>query len=252
MRVVCLHPAREPAFHDGGTLSIGSAADNDVVAPGSDARHATITSDRRGLVLDVHVGCQRVYVNARAVRERALLRLGDALTIGAQKFMITADAEPEQADAGGTVATPTRSPFALRVLTGTASGQSLAIAPDLRLGAGSRHFGELAYSCRIACAPEGLLFRSESASPRVNGWHCKSARLHAGDQITLGEHRLVVDAPGLEYAERVAAMPPPAPPPKVVAPSIPHGDSAHAEVWWLLAAAVLLAGLIALLLYFRW
>lgn len=248
MRVVCIHPARDPALHAGNTLSIGSAADNDVVVAGGDAHHATIISDRRGLVLDVRPGSQRVYVNARAVRERALLRHGDVLSVGAQKFLVTTDAEPPLPGFDGVGATP--APVALRVITGTASGQSLAVSPELRLGAGSRYFGDLAYSCRIVLAPDGLRFQSESATPRVNGWHCKAAALRPGDQITLGEHRLVVDAPGLEHAAHVAGLPAPPPPPQ--APRIDVDDSAHAEVWWLIGAAIVLAALIALLLYVRW
>lgn len=247
MRVVCIHPAREPALHPGDTLSIGSATDNDVVAAGGEAHHATITLDRRGLVLDVCPGSQRVYVNARPVRERAMLRYGDAITVGAQKFMVTSDVEPALTDFNERDAVP--APVALRLVSGTDSGRSLAVSPELRLGLGSRHFGDLAYSCLVTQAPGGLAFESDSATPRVNGWHCKAARLHPGDQITLGEHRLVVDGPSLEHAAHVATLPPPAPP---APPVEPEADATHAEVWWLIGAATLLAGLIALFLYIRW
>lgn len=248
MRVVCIHPAREPAILAGGRFSVGSAADNDIVAIGADAHHASIGVDRRGLVLEVNPGSQRVYVNARPVRERALLRYGDAVTVGAQKFVLTPDAEPEAAAAGAATASAGLA-AALRVITGSASGQALAVAPELRLGLGSRHFGELAYACRIAQADGGLVFEADSLTPRVNGWHCKSARLQPGDQITLGEHRLLVEAPGLEHAAHVATLPPPPAPPE---PEPVADASAHTEAWWLIGAAVVLAGLIALFLYMRW
>jgi len=42
------------------------------------------------------------------------------------------------------------------------------------------------------------------------------------------------------------------PPPKVAQPRPEPDTSPHTEIWWLIAAAALLAALIALFLYFRW
>ena len=232
-------------------MRIGSAPDNDIVPTGMgvDPHHATITADARGLVLAVLRGCQRVYVNARAVREQALLRHGDTVTLGANKFLVTSDAAPPQVERVDATATAAGQAV-LRIVSGAASGQALAIAPELHLGAGSRHFGELAFRCRVAEDAKGLIFESESATPRVNGWRCNRVRLSPGDQIVLGEHRLVVEAPGLQYAAHLASLPPP---PVVVAEAPPEPQaSAPTEVWWLIAAAALLAVIIALFLYFRW
>ncbi|MGN6790348.1 MAG: FHA domain-containing protein [Rhodanobacteraceae bacterium] len=233
-------------------MRIGSAPDNDIVpiGMGVDPHHATITADARGLVLAVLRGCQRVYVNARAVREQALLRYGDTLTLGANKFLVTSDAAPPQVQ-GTPAAAGAAGRVALRIVSGITSGQALAVAPELRLGAGSRHFGELAYGCRVVQDAEGLVFESESAAPRINGWRCNRVRLSPGDQIVLGEHRLVVEAPGLQYAAHLASLPPP-PPAVAEAPPIPQASSASTEIWWLIGAAALLAALIALFLYFRW
>ena len=251
MRVVCVHPARDPVSCGNGPVRIGSAPDNDIVPVGIgvDPHHATITADARGLVLAVLRGCQRVYVNARAVREQALLRHGDTVTLGANKFLVTSDVAPRQADRMDDGATPA-GPAVLRIVSGVASGQALAVGRDLRLGAGSRHFGELAYGCHVAQDAEGFVFESESAAPRVNGWRCNRVRLSPGDQIVLGEHRLVVEAPGLQYAAHLASLPPP---PVVVAEAPPAPQSsAPTEIWWLIAAAALLAVIIALFLYFGW
>jgi pSer/pThr/pTyr-binding forkhead associated (FHA) protein len=253
MRVVCIHPARDPMAFGDGPVRIGSAPDNDIVPTGMgvDPHHATITADARGLVLAVLRGCQRVYVNARAVREQALLRHGDTVTLGANKFLLTSDVAPPQAERveAGAVAA---GQAVLRIVSGAASGQALAVARDLRIGAGSRYFGDLAYGCRIAQDAEGLIFESESAAPRVNGWRCNHVRLSSGDQIVLGEHRLVVEAPGQQYAAHLASLPPP-PPQVTVAEGLPAPQaSAPMEIWWLIAAAALLAVIIALFLYFRW
>lgn len=251
MRVVCVQPARDPVSCGNGPVRIGSAPDNDIVpiGMGVDPHHATITADAGGLVLAVLRGCQRVYVNARAVREQALLRHGDTVTLGANKFLVTSDAAPPQADRVDAKATSV-GPAVLRIVSGAASGQALAVGQDLRLGAGSRHFGELAYGCVVAQDAEGLIFESESAAPRVNGWRCNRVRLSPGDQIVLGEHRLVVEAPGLQYAAHLASLPPP----PVVVAEAPSASQASAptEIWWLIGAAALLALIIALFLYFGW
>ncbi len=249
MRVVCVHPARDAVPCGAGPVHIGSAPGNDIVPAGAgvDPHHVALTADARGLLLTVLPGCQRVYVNARAVREKALLRYGDTVTLGANKFLLAADAAPmEVQDVGDPVAYPGQA--GLRIMSGAASGQWLPVAPELRLGAGSRHFGDLSYGCRLAQTEEGLVFESESAAPRVNGWRCQRVRLSPGDQIVLGEHRFVVEAPGLQCAAHAIVQPVPVAP----TPEPEPDDGPHTEIWWLIGAAVLLAGLIALFLYFRW
>lgn len=249
MRVVCVHPARDAVPCGAGPVHIGSAPDNDIVPAGVgvDPHHVTLTADARGLQLAVRPGCQRVYVNARAVREKALLRYGDTVTLGTNKFLVAADAAPaEVRDVGEAIAYPGQA--GLRVMSGAASGQLLPVAPELRLGAGSRHFGDLSYACRVAQTEDGLVFESESAAPRVNGWRCQRARLAPNDQIVLGEHRFVVEAPGLQCAAHAVTQPAST----VPVPEPEPDDAPHTEIWWLIGAAAVLAGLIALFLYFRW
>lgn len=250
MRVVCFHPARDPVMCGEGPVHIGSASDNDVVLNGAGVapRHLAIVADARGLVLTIRAGCQRVYVNARAVREQALLRYGDTVTLGANKFLVTSDAAPPGVDE---VTDPDTAvgDVMLRIVSGSASGRALAVAPELRLGAGSRHFGDLTYGCRVAQAGGNLVFESGSDIPRVNGWRRSRVRLAPNDQIALGEHRLVVEAPGLQYARHLASLPPPVEAPPEV---LEQDDASSTEIWWLIAAALVLAALIALFLYFRW
>lgn len=254
MRVVCVQPAREPVACGVGPIRIGSAPGNEVVLAGTgvEHRHATIESDRRGLVLTVAPGCPRIYVNARAVRERALLHYGDTLTIGSSKLRVTADAAPE----GNAAPTSARDgdaigPVVMRIVSGPDSGRALAVEPELHLGTGTRHFGELPYSCRIEKAPGSLLFASDGAQPRINGWHCQRAALGAGDQITLGEHRLLVEAPGVQYAAHMALLPA-APRPVAIDSTVEPEPAERSQVgiWGLILAAAVLAAAIALILYF--
>jgi Inner membrane component of T3SS, cytoplasmic domain len=250
MRIVGVQPARDPVPCGAGPVRVGSAQDDEVVLHGAGVapHHVSIVADARGLVLTVGQGCQRVYVNARAVRERALLRYGDTITLGNSKFMLTTDsAPPRVAESAANDAEAMAFPV-LRIVAGAASGQTLAVAPALNLGAGCRHFGDLGYACSLELTESGLAFESESAAPRVNGWRCDRAVLAPNDQIALGEHRLVVEAPGLQHAVRTASLPPPEP----VEAAPTNDEASQSEIWWLIGAAFLLAAVIAMFLYFRW
>ena len=249
MRVVCFHPARDPVMCGDGPISIGSAPGDAVVLNGAGVEpgHLTIADDARGLVLQVRAGCQRIYVNARAVREQALLRFGDTITLGANKFLVTSDAAPPDVDsAPGLVATDE---VVLRSVSGATSGQALHVDGELHMGAGSRHFADLPYACRVARVPGKLLFESGSNLPRINGWRRNRVALAPNDQIVLGEHRLVVEAPGLQYAQHLSSRPQPLPQP-TEAPAV--DPAPPTDIWWLIGAAVVIAAIISLFVYFRW
>lgn len=230
-------------------MRIGSAPEDAIVPSGGgvEPHHVTLAADARGLLLTVRPGCQRVYVNARAVRERALLHYGDTLMLGANKFLLTDDSAPGEGLANGTKQAQLGQ-VGLRIVSGTASGQVLPVAPELRLGAGSRHFADLPYACRVVQDAGGLRFESGTTAPRINGWPCQRAGLGPGDQVTLGQHRLIVEAPALQHAQRAVPMPEP---PAARVPEPPSDDTPHTEVWWLIAAAVVVAAVIALFLYFH-
>lgn len=249
MRVVGVHPARDPIACGEGPVRIGSShEDHIVLAGGAEPGHLEVKSGARGLTLLVRAGCRRVYVNARAIRERCLLRCGDTVTLGTNKLLVTSDTEPPPSTAPDPRALGGAGVVALRILSGPRSGQLLRVDEELRLGAGCRDFYELAYTCRVARVDAGLVFESDSAVPRVNGWRRNRVWLAAGDQIVLGECRLLVEAPGLQRIEPVAAAPVQAPEP----PQVVEVEEASTATWWLIASAALVALVIAVLLYFRW
>lgn len=249
MRVVSIQPEGDPVVRGQGSVRIGSAPDDDVVVRGAGVapHHATIAADARGLTLTVGAACQRVYVNARIVRERALLRHGDTLVLGDNKVLLTTDAAPP-VPAAPTSDARTAGLAVLRVLSGSASGKALPVQPELRLGQGTDCFGELDFGCRVHWSAGALVLEADAAGATVNGWPCVRARLGPGDQLVVGPHRLLVEAPGLEYARHQAGLPPVAAP-TVAAPAREH--SVRAEIGWLLVAAAVLAAVIALVLYFH-
>lgn len=233
-------------------LRIGSDSDNDLVLAATQAapHHLRISVDKRGWVLDVLPDTTRVYVNARPVRERAMLRAGDTLSVGDCRMLLCADENPSGRAAPG-MPEHERCTVALRAVAGPLSGQVLPLADRLELGPQGRVPLDLPQGESAAVAifwRDGQL-RMESGQPvegrypaRVNGTAVEQTVLLPGDQIGIGMHRFLVDAPGLEPEPEIVLPPEPAEPlPEDVAG--PRG-----EVWWLIATAALLALGIALML----
>src|SRR5262252_8980389 len=76
-----------------GDTSIGAAGDNTLVLdrPGIAAHHASLNVGDRGFVLSVVDSSARVHVNARPVREKAILRLGDVISLDTLQFILKPD-----------------------------------------------------------------------------------------------------------------------------------------------------------------
>ena len=233
-------------------LRIGSDSDNDLVlAAGQVAsHHLRISLDRRGWVLDVLPDATRIYVNARPVRERAILRPGDMLSVGDCRMLLCADEAP----IGRTspeMPEQERCTVALRAVAGPLSGQVLPLADHLELGPHGRVPLDLQQGENATLMifwRDGQL-RMETGQPadsrypvRVNGIAAQQTILLPGDQIGIGMHRFLIDAPGLEPEPQI--IPPPAPPEPL--PEDTAGP--RGEVWWLIATAAVLALGIALLL----
>lgn len=248
MRIAFVHPAREQALCTAGPVTLGSAPDDSVTVTGNGvaAHHASLSDDARGLVLSVRAGCQRVYVNARPVRERALLHYGDVIVLGDYKLRVGSDAKPEQEPSAAVHAADAVDTACLRIVSGARSGQSIVLAPNLRIGSGCRDFGDLVGTATFSAMPGGVAFAGDGIGAHVNGWATARAHLHDGDQIVIGPHRMLVE---LTYAEPalVATRPVAAP-----ARAATAADAPQSGVWWLIVAAAVLAAAIALLLYFRW
>jgi hypothetical protein len=251
MRIGFANSNREPFRSAGARVRVGRADGNDLVLSGAGVaeRHLAIAEDRRGLVLEVLPGAQHVYVNARPVRERALLRYGDVLSVGGCKLAVL----PDDASASAASSQPmihdgaSRPGFAaLRAVSGAMSGRLLPIEDKLVLG-GRGFVPPGLPQCELKLDKSGVRLEADAQVP-VNGSPRKRAVLQAGDQLALGEHRFVLEAPGLQAAVLAAAEQDYAPLPGPVAL---EPRRSRAELWWLLGTAALLAGVIAVLLWWK-
>lgn len=252
MRLGFLNTNREAFRSAGARVRIGRADGNDLVlgTPGVAERHLAIAEDRRGLVLEVLPGAQHVYVNARPVRERALLRYGDVLSVGGCKLSLLAEETARDGAAPRPLArdaAPRPGFAAMRVVSGAWSGRLLPIEGKLTLGGRGFALPGLP-ECELKLDEAGLRLEMSHAQVSVNGVPRKRAMLQPGDQLTLGENRFVVEAPGLQAAVLAAQELEDDPLPIPAAFEPRHS---RAELWWLLGTAAILAATIAVLLWWK-
>jgi len=253
MRIEFPNAAREDFHWTQAQLRIGSAPDNDLVLAATQAapQHLRIQQDRRGWVLQVMQSADRIYVNARPVRERALLRLGDVVSVGDCRMLLRADQDPSLRPQLS-VPEQGRCTVALRAVAGPLSGRVLPLQGSLELGPQGSCPLELpqgdVVALRVSWQDGQLLLETTQPSGRhplrVNGVTVQKLALQPGDQIGLAMHRFIVEAPGMEPEPEIVM---PEPPPE----HLPEAAGPAGEVWWLIVTAAVLALGIALVLLIR-
>ena len=269
-----------------GEVAVGTRPGLRVSLPGSGlaAHHASFISDRRGLWLRVPNGAPGVHLNARPVSRLAQLRPGDLVCLDKLRVVVKADEQPaiEQripsaAPASlGDAQRVAASRVVLRGLSGPHFGRCHTLteprilgrsaAADIRLvdpAVAERHAVVELHGDRVVLRAVG----NGGESSLVNGVPVRDAVLSPGDQLVVDQHRFQLEAPGLPLRGQmdaakpattthtqtmkavrvpVARDPVPAPEPAAIEP--PRKDPG--ALWWLIAAAtVLAAALTALLVY---
>jgi pSer/pThr/pTyr-binding forkhead associated (FHA) protein len=251
-----------------GVVSLGQAEGNTLVLAGRDVApwHARVNVDARGIVLEVLDFAARTHVNARPVREKALLRLGDVLVLGVVAMMLKPDRDdaiettlpPEPIESGdASDFAPAR--VVLRGVAGGHFGRAIALRQRLVVGR--------AADCDIVVddaqiAPHhasiesigeaiGLRDMGSGAGVLVNGLRVSTAVLHGGDQLAFGRDHFVVEAPGMPLRGETApddALADADQNPAISADAAAPVD-ARGSIWWLIGAAALIAlGLVWMLL----
>lgn len=277
------HPA--VAF-DHGEISIGSRAGQGISLPGSSLapHHATLVSDRRGIWLRLPSGTQGVHLNARPVRRAALLHIGDQVCLEQVQIVLSeGDARridrriPPTPPAGlGEAQRVSASRVVVRGLSGALYGRSFTLTEPKMVGRSAgceiriddpalaeRHAQFELHADRVVLRAFG-----EGEFISVNGIPVRDAVLSPGDQIVIDQHRFLLEAPGLPvrgqdqlrgtppiaHTQTMKSLkPPPGPAPSYGFDSEPEPGKPSTDpgaLWWLIAAAaVLAAALTALLVY---
>jgi pSer/pThr/pTyr-binding forkhead associated (FHA) protein len=252
---------------DAGFASLGQADGNTLVLAGKDVapRHARLSVDSRGIVLDVLDPTARTHLNARPIREKALLRCGDVLCLGTIAITVKMDRDelietslPSEALAPATSSSPAR--VILRGVSGSHFGKAIAVNSRLTVGSGA-DCGLVINEAHIAArhalienVGDAIYLRNITAANgiAVNGVRVGNAIVHPGDQLEFERNHFVVEAPGLPLRGEVRAS---------YAPAIDEAFEAaegaesaldrvppERAIWWLIGAAALIAlGLVLLI-----
>ena len=267
MRLSFLNGEHADFVVENGVISLGHADGNTLVLNGRDIApwHARINVDQRGIVLEVLDFASRTHVNARPVREKALLRLGDVLCLGVVAMMLKPDRDdaiettlpPEPKDGGETPdGAPAR--IVLRGVAGSHFGRAIVLRQRLVVGRAADcdiviDDAQIApHHATIEAIDETIALRDmgSGAGALVNGLRLTTAVLHAGDQIAFGRDHFLIEAPGLPLRGEVAATPAMTDSDEADAESALAAPSdARGSIWWLIGAAALIAlGLVWILL----
>lgn len=272
---------------EAGEVTIGTRPDMLVSLPNSGlaAHHASIIADRRGLWLRVLPDSQPIHLNGRPVKQLAMLRVGDLLCFDQTRVQLRdTDATAINRDipeTGPLSLNETQQVSAARVLLRGLSGQHFGriyvlVSPQL-LGSGANaditieDDAVAEKHAQIELHGDKVVLRAMSAEAvtHVNGIAVTDALLSPGDQIAIEQSRFMLEAPGLPLRGRDVAVPSGTVTHtqtiQAVKSKIPvqhnAGNSQEAEnteqspqdtssLWWLIAAAAILAAsLTALLVY---
>ena len=268
MRLSFLNGEHADFVVEDGVISLGQADGNTVVLSGRDIApwHARINVDQRGIVLEVLDFAARTHVNARPVREKALLRLGDVLCLGVVAMMLKPDRDdaietalPAESDdtIDGSDNAPTR--VVLRGVAGSHFGRAIALRQRLVIGrAGDCDIvvddAQIApHHASVENIDETICLRDmgSGAGALVNGLRLTTAVLHTGDQLAFGRDHFLIEAPGMPLRGEVAMAQP-----ELTAEEAAAAEAVQAvpadtrgSIWWLIGAAALIAlGLVWILL----
>ncbi len=281
MRLVFRGRQRAPVSLNSGELSFGASDQCDIQFKDSGwlPYHATLSADpQRGIWLRVEPGVESAHVNARPIREQAMLRLGDVVSLGNVQFCVMLDSDdvnvrdtPSHASAPSDPATRAATARAvLRAVAGVYHGRTFSLGTGILMGAAAdadiriEDANLAAHHARFSLRHEQVILRSEEAGNklRVNGELVENAVLFPGDQIAIDPHRFVVEAPGLPprggdgaigrqrpITQTMPAIRGDAPKETDAAPSVERVSSGR-NVGYLLLAAFLIAGALGVLLVF--
>src|SRR5690348_6326206 len=266
MRLSFLNGEHADFVVEKGVISLGLAEGNTLVLNGRDIApwHARINVDRRGIVLEVLDFAARTHVNARPVREKALLRLGDVLVLGVVATMLKPDRDdaivtalPTESD--DTEDAPDGPPARVvpRCVSGSHFGRAIALNQRLVVGRAADcdivvDDAQIApHHATVENIDETICLRDmgSGAGALVNGLRLTTAVLHTGDQLAFGRDHFLIEAPGMPLRGEIAVSPEIEQADTGTADAIAMPTDARGSIWWLIGAAALIAlGLVWILL----
>ncbi|GMU44408.1 MAG: FHA domain-containing protein [Xanthomonadales bacterium] len=204
---------RQDFLAEHGPVRVGSAADNDIVLPAGKqvrAYHLELQMEpRRGVSLSVSDRAAVVHVNGRPVREKAILRLGDTISVGSVRLVMRPDVDrnekpPKPAPDGDGQHRYAPPRVVLRGVSGNHFGKVVPLRGKTVIGRGSDCdiiLNESEMSRRHALIEntgDGLFLRDLGSANGtfVNGTPVRDTVLKPGDQLAFDQTRFLIEAPG--------------------------------------------------------
>lgn len=238
-----------------GVHGVGRARDGGGLAPVEESPIVNFCVDRRGVWLTVPEGTRGVHVNGRPVQRMAMLRVGDSVFVDGSGIRLVAASRPVQPEGGFGDSTGEAGDvrIVLRGVGGRYHGRSFTLerprlvgrAPEADIRIDEPAFAERHARVEMLRGDVVLRDLGSSDGSLVNGEPVRDAVLGPGDQIVFdAHHRFVLEAPA-----GAAVAPAYSPDGAAPEPASPRGRGFMHLPWLVLAAAVL-AGLLALLLLF--
>ncbi|MEO8802132.1 MAG: FHA domain-containing protein [Rudaea sp.] len=269
-----------------GDNAIGAAADNAIVlnVPGIAAHHVNLVVSERSVVLNVLDSNGRTHVNARPVRAKAILRLGDVVSLDTVQFVLKPDSDdsirtkvpaPLPKDNSTNPSDPSApARLVLRGVSGNYFGKIVPVFGQLTVGSGNdcglvldenQAGGKHAL---VEVVGEAIYLRDLGSAngTSVNGVRVRDAVLYPDDQIGFDQDRFLLEAPGLpqrgqaadnaEFAEPVASITQtmraiPKPSAGAQAPA-PEPVAQRNDIWWLIGVAALIGIGLAVLFFAKY
>lgn len=210
--------------------------------------------DRRGVWLTVPEGTRGVHVNGRPVRRMAMLRLGDTVFVDGSGIRLVSAQAPRQPETGFGDSTGEAGDVrvVLRGVGGHYHGRSFTLerprlvgsAPEADIRIDEAAFAERHARLEMLRGEVVLRDLGSAEGSQVNGEAVRDAVLQPGDQVVFdAHHRFVLESPSGARTAAAGAEP-------VAAAAPVQARGGAMRLPWLLVAAALLAGLLALLLLF--
>lgn len=212
--------------------------------------------DRRGVWLQSRAPDGAVHVNGRPVRRMAMLRAGDAIHLeGAELVLLGTSPGPMPKGIPNVRESDRRA--VLRGVGGPSHGRCFSldhareigrdVECDIRIDGpaiAERH-------ARLEPHQDGIVLRDlGGANVVVNGHAVREGLLQAGDQLVVGSHRFVIEAPLSPGIADATAVPEDGHDTEATDDAPSPVASSIRRMPWLLLAAVMLAAALTLLLMF--
>lgn len=240
-----------------GTLSLGSAAGNDVVleTEGVADSHARLSMEADGLYLRP-VDEADVYVNGRRIHDRTKVTPGDVVGVHKVQVRLKKLEGDESAEGGGraepspdpTRVRPAVTDWQLRGVSGDSFGRVVPLQGRMTVGRGEGcdivlEATEVSRQhAALEVEQEGVLVEDLDSSNGtfVNGERIKDKkRAGRGDEIAFDKLRFRVE---MATRTETARRPPPSRQPARPAPEPPKRQGNGAMVWVVLAGVLVIAG----------